>query len=134
MESVGFQNFVQDKACLEVANCLELVLLLLKSFLVPDVKDWVWVLDQYVWDCLGLDDMFGSLGILKALIDRWLADRYPTALLYVRNRREQSSWKVAKIHDTDVTIKTNKKSKNDLQKIITSWMDEMTEDHNKSKY
>ena len=65
MERVGFQNFVADEACLEEGNCLELLLLLLKSFLVPDVKDCVWVLDLYVWGCLGLDCLFGSFGILN---------------------------------------------------------------------
>ena len=41
VERVGFQNFVEDEACLEEGNCLELLLLLLESFQVPDVKDWV---------------------------------------------------------------------------------------------
>ena len=40
MERVGFQNFVEDEACLEEGNCLVLLFLLEKSFLVPDVKDW----------------------------------------------------------------------------------------------
>ena len=60
-------------------------------------------------------------------------DDYPSALLYVHNRREQSSWKVAKIHDMDKAINNNKKSKNDLHKIITSWVEGMIEDHNESK-
>ena len=41
VEKVGFQNFVEDEACLEEGNCLELLLLLLKSFLVSYVKDCV---------------------------------------------------------------------------------------------
>ena len=36
---VGFQNFVDEEACLEEGNYFELLLLLEKSFLVPDVKD-----------------------------------------------------------------------------------------------
>ena len=68
MERPGFQKFLEDEACLEEGNCLKLLLLLLKSFLVPDVKEWVWALDLYVWDCLGLDDLFASLGILKTFV------------------------------------------------------------------
>ena len=68
MERDGFQNFVEEEACLEEGNFLELLLLLLKSFLVLDIQDWVWVLDLYVWDCLGLDDLFDNLGILNDLV------------------------------------------------------------------
>ena len=68
MERVCFQNLDEDEARLEEGNCFELLLLLLKSFLVPDVKDWVLVLDLYGWDCLGLDDLFSCLGILNILV------------------------------------------------------------------
>ena len=48
VERVGFQNFVEEEG-----NCLELLLLLRKSFLLLDLTDGVCIL--------------GSLGILKAL-------------------------------------------------------------------
>ena len=70
MERVGFQNFVEDEACLEEGNCFVLQLLLEKSFLVPDVKDWVRVLDLYGWVCLGLEGLFGCLGLLNATGDK----------------------------------------------------------------
>ena len=67
VERDGFQNFVEEVASLEEGNCLELLLLLRKSFLVLDIRDRVCVLGLYGYVCLGLDSLLGSLGILKAL-------------------------------------------------------------------
>ena len=39
VERVDFQNFVEEEAILEEGNCLELLLLLVKSFLLLDVKE-----------------------------------------------------------------------------------------------
>ena len=66
MKRVGFQNFLDDEACLEEGNCFVLLFLLLESFLVSEVKDWV--LDMYGCVCLGLDDLFGCLGLLNGLV------------------------------------------------------------------
>ena len=86
LERDGFQNFVEEEASLEEGNCLELLLLLVKSFLVLDVKDWVCVLGQYDCVSLGLDGLLGSLGILKALgAKQGLCHEYSSLFIIVIN-------------------------------------------------
>ena len=80
MERVGFQNFVEDEACLDEGNCFVLLLLLEKSFLVLDVKDWDWVLDLYGWLCLGLV----RLALLSRFLKRsWSRISWLLLLLYI---------------------------------------------------
>ena len=58
---------MEEEAILEEGNCLELLLLLIKSFLLLDVMDCGCVLGLYGCLCLVLDDLGGTLGILKCL-------------------------------------------------------------------
>ena len=67
MEKVGFKNFLEEEASLEEGNCLELLLLLRKSFLLLDIRDSVCVLGLYGCVCSVLDGLLGTLDILKAL-------------------------------------------------------------------
>ena len=67
VERVGFHNFVEREAILEEGNCLELLLLFIKSFLLLDIMDCVCVLGPYGCVCLVLDGLVGTLGILKGL-------------------------------------------------------------------
>ena len=58
---------MEREAILEEGNCLELLLLFIKSFLLLDVMNCVCVLGLYGCVCLVLDGLVGTLGILKGL-------------------------------------------------------------------
>ena len=57
---------MEDEAILQEGNCLELLPLLVKSFLLLDVKDCGCVFVLYGCVCLVLDGLVGTLGIFKS--------------------------------------------------------------------